>query len=73
MKTLQVRNVPEDLHRRLKMRAAAQGRSLSDLVLEELKRSLDRPTRQEVLERIRAETPIEVDSVDEVRKERDAR
>jgi plasmid stability protein len=51
---VQIRNVPEELHRRLKARAAIEGMSMSDYVLRELRKALDRPTRQEVLERIRA-------------------
>jgi plasmid stability protein len=73
MKTLQVRNGPDDVHRRLKVRAAEQGRSLSELVLEELRRSLERPTRQDLLDRIAAREPFEVDSAAAVRAERDAR
>ena len=73
MKTLQVRNVPDDVHRRLKVRAAEEGRSLSELVLEELRRSLERPTRQDLLDRIAAREPFEVDSAEAVRAERDAR
>lgn len=73
MKTLQVRNVPDDVHRRLKVRAAEQGRSLSELVLEELRRSLERPTRQDLLDRIAAREPFEADSAAAVRAERDAR
>ena len=51
---VQVRNVPVELHRRLKARAAIEGLSMSDYVLRELRKSLDRPTRQEILERLRA-------------------
>lgn len=73
MKSLQVRNVPDDVHRRLKVRAAEEGRSLSELVLQELRRSLERPTRAELLDRIAAREPFEVDSAAAVRAERDAR
>ena len=51
---VQIRNVLEELHRRLKARAAIEGMSMSDYVLRELRKALDRPTRQEVLDRIRA-------------------
>ncbi len=55
MSTIQIRNVPEDFHRRLKARAVANGQSLSDYLLNELKLIADRPTLQEwggmVLER----------------------
>lgn len=73
MKTVQIRNVPDALHRRLKVRAAQEGRSMSDLVLDEIRRSLDRPTRSELLERIAQRDPVEIDSAAEVRAERDAR
>ena len=51
---VQVRNVSVELHRRLKARAAIEGLSMSDYVLRELRKSLDRPTRQEILERLQA-------------------
>lgn len=51
---LQVRNLSEDTHRALKMRAAQEGRSLSDLVREELDRAAARPSRRELLARIAA-------------------
>ncbi|MDX6683227.1 MAG: Antitoxin ParD [Solirubrobacteraceae bacterium] len=44
MSTIQVRNVPEDLHRQLKLRAAREGRTLSDYVLHVLRvASVDPP------------------------------
>lgn len=46
--------MPVELHRRLKARAAIEGLSMSDYVLRELRKSLDRPTRQEILERLQA-------------------
>ena len=49
MATLQVRNVPEDLHRRLKARAAESGGTLSEYVLEELRDLSHRPTMREWL------------------------
>ena len=75
MKTVQIRNVPDDLHRRLKARAALEGRSLSEFALAELRRSLERPTRAELLERVRARERVSVTepAADAVRAERDAR
>ena len=52
---VQIRNVPIELHRRLKARAAIEGMSMSDYVLRELRKALDRPTRQDILERLRAQ------------------
>lgn len=52
---LQVRNVPQTLHRRLKARAALEGLSMSQFVIREIERALRRPTRTEVLEAIERE------------------
>ena len=74
MKTLQIRNVPEDVHRRLKSRAALEGRSLSEYALFELTRALERPTRRELAERVRSRSSVpEVDVAEIVREERAAR
>ncbi|MCU0294137.1 MAG: hypothetical protein MUF10_19495, partial [Thermoanaerobaculaceae bacterium] len=52
---VQIRNVPTDTHRLLKARAAMEGLSMSDYVLREVRKALDRPTRQEILDRLRAQ------------------
>jgi len=72
---IQIRNVPEDLHRRLKARAALEGLSLSDLALAELRRSLDRPTRRELLGLVASREPVtagpsSVALVDQARRDR---
>jgi plasmid stability protein len=71
---LQIRNVPDDLHRRLKARAAARGQSLSEYLLEEVERLAALPTLEELRERIAARDPVEiaVDPVDVIRAQRDA-
>jgi plasmid stability protein len=51
---IQVRNVPDGVHRTLKMRAAATGTSLSDYVKRELVRAAEQATLEEVDERIQA-------------------
>lgn len=51
MKTIQVRNVPDDVHRSLRMRASAIDVSLSDYVLGELERVARRPPVADVLAR----------------------
>ena len=51
-KMVQIRNVPDALHRKLKARAAAAGHTLSDYLLAELERLAARPTRDEMLARI---------------------
>ncbi len=75
MTSLQIRNVPDDLHRRLKARAALEGQSLSEYALGELRRAMQRPTRRELMERIAAFERITVteSAVEAVRAERDGR
>ncbi|MHB8418485.1 MAG: FitA-like ribbon-helix-helix domain-containing protein [Myxococcales bacterium] len=70
---IQVRHVPEAVHRTLKARAAAEGLSLSDYILAELRRLAERPTRGEVLARIEARAPVKIrrSSADWVREARD--
>lgn len=54
MKTIQVRNVPDEVHRTLRTRAAASGVSLSDYALEELGRIAQRPPVADLLARARS-------------------
>jgi plasmid stability protein len=53
---IQIRNVPEETHRRLKARAALEGMSMSDYILRELRRLAEKPTLDELRARI-AEQP----------------
>ena len=75
MATLQIRNLPDDLHRRLKARAALEGQSLSEYALSELRQAMQRPTRRELVERVAAFERITVaeSAADAVRAERDAK
>jgi plasmid stability protein len=50
-KTMQIRNVPADVHAALSAKAAAAGLSLSDYLLREVTRLANRPTLREVLQR----------------------
>lgn len=58
MSNVQIRNVPEDLHRRLRARAAMQGTTVSALLLRELERFMARPPKEEVLARIASREPV---------------
>ena len=71
-KMIQVRNVPENLHRKLKARAALAGMSLSDYLLDEIRRSAERPTVKELLHRLqqRSLVKLRVKPADAVRAER---
>jgi antitoxin FitA len=57
---IQVRNVPDAVHRTLKTRAAATGTSLSDYIKRELTRSAEQATLEEIDERIQARGPSKV-------------
>ena len=74
-KMIQLRNVPDVLHRRLKARAAMSGMSLSDYLLSEIKEIAERPTMAEMLERLGQREPVTVpvDTARLVREERDSR
>jgi plasmid stability protein len=49
---VQIRNVPDDLHRKLKSRAALSGMSLSDYLLSEIRQVAERPTIEELRARL---------------------
>lgn len=72
---IQIRNVPEALHRRLKARAATMGLSLSDLLLREIAAVAERPTIDDLRARLAALEPVATDisAAEAVRAERDAR
>ena len=74
-KMIQVRNVPDTLHRRLKARAALAGMSLSDFLLMEIRKIAEKPTPEEMLERLRRRRPVEPAEkpADAVRAERSMR
>jgi antitoxin FitA len=72
---VQIRNVPAEFHRRLKARAAMEGMSMSDYILREIGKALERPTREEVLQRLRARPVrhLKTPPADVIRAERDSR
>jgi plasmid stability protein len=60
MAMIQIRNVPEDLHRKLKVRAAEQGLTLSDYLLRMAAQEAEMPTLEELSERIRRQGRVDV-------------
>jgi antitoxin FitA len=72
---VQIRNVPEALHRRLKSRAALEGMSLSDYLLAELRRVAERPSLAELRDRLekRRATDPHPSPEEAIRAERDSR
>lgn len=73
-KMIQIRNVPDDLHKRLKVRAAELGMTLSDYLLKEAERAVERPTLQEMMDRLAKKKPVQLDEdpVVTIRRHRDA-
>ena len=74
-KMIQLRNVPDALHRTLKARAAMAGMSLSDYLLSEIKEIAERPTLAELRNRLssRKAVTLSLDTARLVREEREAR
>jgi plasmid stability protein len=72
---IQLRHVPEDLHRKLKARAALAGMSLSDYLLREIKDIAERPSVGELRVRLasRASVRPTLSPAKAVRAERDGR
>jgi antitoxin FitA len=73
-KMIQIRNVPDDLHRKLKVRAAEQGMSLSDYLLAEAERLAATLTPEEIDARLRKLPPVKLseDPSVTIRRMRDA-
>lgn len=73
-KMVQIRNVPDPLHRKLKVRAADAGQTLSDYLLAELERLAARPTRDEMLARVhsRKRVTLTTPAAVVIREERDS-
>ena len=73
-KMIQIRNVPDELHRKLKVRAAQEGMTLSDYLLSEIESVAKKPTMREWLEKVSRDEPVEVDEPPEeiIRQMRDA-
>ena len=74
-KMIQLRNVPDPLHRGLKARAAMAGMSLSDYLLAEIQEIAEKPTLAELRERLHTRKPVsaKIDSARLVREARQAR
>lgn len=75
MSMIQIRNVPEELHRELKARAARSGMTLSEYLLGVVRRAAERPEPHVLRERLRQRSPVHPSEspAEAVRAERDAR
>ena len=74
-KMIQLRHVPDSLHQQLKSRAALAGLSLSDYLIREARKIIERPTSEEIFERLahRSRISPRISPADAVRRERDTR
>lgn len=74
-KMIQVRNVPDRLHRALVQRARARGETLTEYVERVLEREVSRPLPEEVFERIARRTPVDLGrpAAELIREERKSR
>jgi antitoxin FitA len=73
-KMIQIRNVPDELHRTLKVRAAKAGMTLSDYLLSEIELIARKPSLHEWLEKVSQDEPVAVEESPEaiIRRMRDA-
>jgi plasmid stability protein len=74
-KMIQLRHVPDELHRKLKARAALEGLSLSDYLLREIEQAASYPTIAELREKLADRTPFvpRIPTAKVIRAERDRR
>jgi plasmid stability protein len=76
MSAIQVKNIPDALHAELRRRAEAEGMTLSEYVLDVLRRDLTVPGRRQWLERLASREPVRttgaLDALDAARTAREA-
>jgi len=72
---IQIRNVPDEVHRKLRIRAAREGVTLSDLLAREARRLAEQPSLEEMLERLSARPRVRLRTAPAriIREERDHR
>jgi antitoxin FitA len=75
MAHIQIRNVPPELHRKLKAQAAREGLTLSEYMLRQAQRTAEVPTLEEAVRRIRSRKHVRLKTspADLVREDRDSR
>lgn len=73
-KMIQIRNVPDSVHRKVKARAAEAGMTLSDYLLAEVERIVSLPTREEMLARLhtRSRVKLRTPAADLIRADRES-
>jgi plasmid stability protein len=73
-KMIQIRNVPEAVHQKIKVRAAQSGMTLSGYLLAEVERMAALPTRDEMLARLhrRSRVKLRTPAAQVIRRERES-
>ena len=74
-KMIQIRNVPDELHREIKVRAAKEAKTMSQFLLEMAQAKLRRPDIEALMKRVRSR-PIDTSGFDAtafIRRQRDSR
>jgi plasmid stability protein len=73
-KMIQIRNVPDAIHQKIKVRAAQSGMTLSDYLLAEVERMAALPTRDEMLARLhgRSRVKLKTQAAQVIRRERES-
>jgi hypothetical protein len=73
-KMIQLRHVPDALHRQLKARAALSGLPLSEYLIREVRKIAEQPTVEEMRERLRQRDPYrgKLATTEDLRAERDS-
>ena len=61
-KMIQIRNVPDSIHRQIKARAALAGMSLSEYLLREIHEVLEKPTTEELRKRLDSQSRVKLRS-----------
>ena len=74
-RVIQIRQVPDAVHRTLKLRAAEAGKGLSAFLLDEIRKIAEQPSRRELIERLSKLPPVRLRqrAADAVRAERGRR
>ena len=74
-KMIQLRHVPDSLHRQLKARAVMAGLPLSDFLVREVRKIAEQPAAEEMRERLRQREPYrgKLSPTGVLRRERDSR
>jgi len=58
VKSIQIRNVPDEVHQKLEAMAASAGMSLSEFLVREIRRNVELSAREELNRTLASRTPV---------------